>query len=414
MPFDATPPLAARLPTTPWPRLAGVLLLGTLLSVSAAAAGRALLGPSLLSDFLGALGFGLGLLPLLARPAAPAARDPLAAAAPPAEPTRAPAPRTTATPTVPAVAAELQRYREVAGILQGQVDGAVVETEAAALSLIQDLNALDSAGRALMADLAEAGTRAAQLNQEGRGELERMQGAMLGLRERLAARTAQIEADRTIYERIAEEAEGFGRALGDIGRIAAQTRLLALNATIEAARAGEAGKGFAVVAQEVRELAGQTTRVAEGVSSGLARLRDLMRSRMSDALETSADHALLDDAQDQAAGAARAFERIAAGSSDALNSTGAHAQRISSHITLALGAMQFQDIVRQRLQQVGESLERLGLHAGWLAEALHERRDVESVEGTLLRQMKESYVMHGQRQVHGGAASTTGPAIELF
>jgi hypothetical protein len=84
------------------------------------------------------------------------------------------------------------------------------------------------------------------------------------------------------------------------------------------------------------------------------------------------------------------------------------------HITLALGAMQFQDIVRQRLQQVGEALERVGLHAGWLAEALQERREVESVEDTLLRQMTEAYVMDGQRQVHGKATTSAGPAIELF
>ncbi|MBX9749221.1 MAG: hypothetical protein K5Q68_06350 [Roseococcus sp.] len=314
----------------------------------------------------------------------------------------------------PAVAAELQRYREVAGILQGQVDNAIAETEGAALGLIQDLNALDAAARDLMADLAEAEARAGRLNQEGQGDVESMRIAMEALRARLAERAAQIEADRAVYERIAQEAEGFAQAIGDIGRIATQTRLLALNATIEAARAGEAGKGFAVVAQEVRELAGQSAKVAEGVNAGLARLRDLMRARMSDALDTGADHALLDGAQGQAAGAAVAFERIASGSSSALASTGLHGQRITGHITQALGAMQFQDIVRQRLQQVGESIERIGLHAGWLAEALHERRSVESVESTLLRRMEESYVMHAQRQVHGNAAGQAGPAIELF
>jgi methyl-accepting chemotaxis protein len=164
----------------------------------------------------------------------------------------------------------------------------------------------------------------------------------------------------------------------------------------------------------VRELAGQTTKVAEGVTSGLARLRDLMRARMSDALDTTADHALLDGAQGQAAGAAQAFERIASDSSAALRSSSAHGERISGHITQALGAMQFQDIVRQRLQHVGEPIERIGLHAGWLAEALQERRSVEGVEQVLLRRMEESYVMHSQRQVHGSATGAGGPAVELF
>jgi methyl-accepting chemotaxis protein len=88
---------------------------------------------------------------------------------------------------------------------------------------------------------------------------------------------AEAVKQATATDQRMAELTAAGDRIGDVVKlitsIAEQTNLLALNATIEAARAGDAGRGFAVVAQEVKELAGQTAKATDEISSHIVNMQ---------------------------------------------------------------------------------------------------------------------------------------------
>lgn len=143
-------------------------------------------------------------------------------------------------------------------------------------------------------------------------------------------------------------------SVAQIETINRQTNLLALNAKIEAARAGEAGRAFAVVADEVRALAGsinalsrvikgQIGSIATGLRGSHSLLHDIATIDMS--AESQAADARVRLVMEALVDQNRRF-------ADVLSQTVRTTEAIAGDVSGAIVTMQFQDLAKQRLQNL--------------------------------------------------------------
>ena len=147
------------------------------------------------------------------------------------------------------------------------------------------------------------------------------------------------------------------KSIGDIDAINRQTNFLALNATIEASRAGDAGRTFAVVANEVRHLSKTTseladrmrakvTAVVKGVREGHDILRHIANTDMSPQMLAKER---VDKTMESLVNQTHHFEQVLAG-------TSASSEEMSMVIGRMVTGMQFQDLTKQRLEHVADSM----------------------------------------------------------
>ncbi len=315
---------------------------------------------------------------------------------------------------------ELERTVE---ILVAHLQTVVDDTDEASGSIVSRLQELDGVVGSIVREVEEASRMIAELSPETAGRAD----DLAEIARYLDQRGTRMQEDRARAEAVLAATEpmtGFTRTLRDISM---KTNLLALNAAIEAARAGEHGKGFAVVAEEVQALAREAKAAAEQIDEGIAAVVGTIRSQLHESLSREAvarELELLGEIRESL----DRVGRLRDVSANLHEQVDVLSHRASNLVMETIAGIQFQDIVRQKVQKVQDTMRDL---VGWWERVAATVENADhpdalcEIEAFRADRMAESYVMASQRRVHdalaGGtgdpsavSANADGPAIELF
>ena len=324
-----------------------------------------------------------------------------------------------------AVHTELQQVAPYVDILTSQVDGVLQETENSVMAAIEAIGDLHRVSRIQVEHISNSMQNSLELTAVLHQQSAYNREIVDVLETHVAEKYVELARNLERIQYLSEAVGSLAPLVSVISKIAAQTNLLALNAAIEAARAGEAGRGFAVVADEVRKLSGQTADAAQDIATKIGTVTQRATEDLLLAQEAIANyeaHPILKRMIDEIAAMESRFTESSEILISMMHSVDAGHSEMVTRLSEVLGTLQFQDIVRQRLDHVKFALHELNEHLQGLAQNVGDTHWDGVLTPTLAARLDghlNTYVMSSQREAHtgvtGDATTDDGrPAIELF
>jgi len=311
-------------------------------------------------------------------------------------------------------------------VMHDQIGDSLAESEREVMKVIEEIGILSGHANEQREHIGRSIQSGKALTESTHARVERNKETVGALEVQLAEEMAEMRANFARIEGLAGEVHELTPLIKVITSIAQQTSLLALNAEIEAARAGSAGRGFGVVAYEVRKLSVSSTQAASDISEKINSTWRRVNVEMADAKASLERHEKDRGMQLLVEGLEEMQHEFSKNSDlllDVISGVDASYQECVTRLSKALGHIQFQDVMRQRMEHVQEALMEMCAHLEQLAETPNDPNWDGSLEQTfksLLDAHLGTYRMASQTMTHfavaGGSArgDHSRPAIELF
>ena len=320
---------------------------------------------------------------------------------------------------------QMAKLNDVYNLFTEEIKLTIDWTEKKAMELIEKLQNLYEESRKQTELIQNSVGSSKELVQVIEKQIKHNKDMLVWINESIYMYKDNLKNDLQRMEGLMMAVKDLTQLIAKIKYIAEQTNILAINAAIEAARAGEHGRSFAVIADEIRKLANHTGDISKQITEGLSQLFDSVKH------EFNLVKALIEDSSylhklEEIESSIKEMESLFSNAAFVMTEVIAQVERqnaaVVEVVTDLMGRVQFQDVVRQKLEKVIEQIKAISKYnialLKWLANPETEGKPKEIEE--LLKIFYKNYVMESQRDVHERTVNKVSvrreeaPKIELF
>lgn len=302
-----------------------------------------------------------------------------------------------------------QAYRAT---YQGPLDDVIIQTDEAAIEILQRIQAVSAQANELVDYLNSADFR----NVDLADELDRITNSLEEISQYIQALPELIEQEKRTTDQIQQQISMFGEDLDKIKTIAFQTKILSLNAAIEAARAGKHGKGFSVVAQEVRHLAEDSRNAASQITQKIRSVLEFV-----EATRSNNNFDMLTELVQKAGNISQFVSSLSDNYDDIqqfyktlMRVMKQHNEKLAQDIAHMLGQIQFQDPVRQRIERVLQNMSLYTDISDRVLRADPKLSDFDQLLNELFSNLEEYKMIDGRHASSSQGDDDALPDIQFF